>query len=385
MTLGRKVCKKGIWDETIPGITFDEEGISNYCYLQQKMMADYPKGEKGKKDWEDIIRQIKVSGKNKKYDCIIGVSGGVDSSYLLYLAKEYGLKPLAVHLDNGFNSEIAVNNIQKITSALNVDLKTLVVNYEEMKDLFSSYMKASMPWIDVPTDLAIKAVMYDMAIKENIQFILRGNDFRSEGKQPTEWTYSDTRQLLYIHKKFGSGIKLKTYPLLTLRKMIYSGFVKKIKDVRPYYYLDYKKEDAKKLLIEKFDWKDYGGHHYENLFTKFAMSYWLPTKFGIYKNKINLSAQILSEAISREQALHVLNKRYDSLEELEKLKEYVMKKLDLNHEEFSQIIKSANKNYKDYPSNYNIIYKNIKHFKWLIKKLYSFKPMSIESSEMIKN
>ena len=384
MTIGGKVCKKGIWDETIPGITFDEEGISNYCYLQQKMMADYPKGEKGKKDWEDIIRQIKVSGKNKKYDCIIGVSGGVDSSYLLYLAKEYGLKPLAVHLDNGFNSEIAVNNIHKITSTLNIDLKTLVVNYEEMKDLLKSYMRASMPWIDFPTDLAIKATMYEIAIKENIHFILRGNDFRSEGKQPTEWTYSDSKQLQYIHKKFGSGIKLKTYPLLSFQKLIYAGLIKKTKDVRPFYYLSYNKENAKNVLIDKFEWKDYGGHHHENVFTKFAMAYWLPMKFGIDKRKINLSAQIISGAIKRDDALKQINLPFDSPEELEKLKEYVLKKLDMKQETFDSILKSQNKNYVDYPSNYKLIYDNIKHFKWFVKRLYSFKPMSIDGNEMLK-
>lgn len=384
MTLGGKVCKKGIWDETIPGITFDEEGISNYCYLQQKMMADYPKGEKGKKDWEDIIRQIKVSGKNKKYDCIIGVSGGVDSSYLLYLAKEYGLKPLAVHLDNGFNSEIAVNNIHKITSALNIDLKTLVVNYEEMKDLLKSYMIASMPWIDFPTDLAIKAAMYEMAIKENIHFILRGNDFRSEGKQPTEWTYSDSKQLQYIHKKFGSGIKLKTYPLLSFQKLIYAGLIKKTKDVRPFYYLRYNKENAKNALIEKFRWKDYGGHHHENLFTKFAMAYWLPKKFGIDKRKINLSAQILSGDITREYAISKINTPFDTEDNLEKLKEYILKKLAITEDEFERILMANNTNYKNYPSDYNFIHNNIKYFKWLIKRLYSFKPMAIESEESIK-
>ena len=134
-------------------------------------------------------------------------------------------------------------------------------------------MKASLPWVDAPTDLAIKAVMYKIALQENIKYIIRGNDFRSEGKQPVEWTYGDARQLKYVHKKFGSGIRLKTYPILFVTKMIYAGFIKKITDVRPFYYLDYKKQEAKKFLIEKYGWQDYGGHHHENLFTKFAMAY----------------------------------------------------------------------------------------------------------------
>jgi len=347
-------------------------------------MDDYPRGEKGKIRWMEIVEKMKQSGKNKSYDCIIGVSGGVDSSYLLHLAKENGLRPLAVHLDNGFNSEISVNNIYKLTNALSIDLKTLVINYEEIKDLFKSYMRASMPWIDIPTDMAIKASMYKLALKHNIKYIVRGNDFRSEGKQPKEWTYSDSRQLKYIHKHFGSGIKLKTYPLLTIPRIIYSGFVKKIKDIRPFYYLDYNKAEAKKLLMEKYDWVDYGGHHHENLFTKFAMSCWLPEKFGIDKRKINLSAQVLSNAIRREEALLEVSKPFGSKEEIESLKNYVIKKLDLDANSFNKIMGSENKNFTSYPSNYNIIYNNVKHFRWLLKLLYDFKPMSVESNEMIK-
>jgi N-acetyl sugar amidotransferase len=380
-----KLCNKGIWDETIPSIKFNTEGTSNYCSFQEKMMRDYPRGSVGEKEWEKIVLQISVHGKGKKYDCIIGVSGGVDSSYLLHMANKCGLKPLAVHLDNGFNSEIAVNNIEKITKALNIDLVTHVINYEEIKDLLTSYLKAGMPWIDFPTDLAIKATMYNVALKYNIKFILRGNDFRSEGKQPTEWTYSDTKQLLFIHKKFGKKIPLKTYPVLPLSKQLYVGTVKKIKDIRPYYYLDYNKEKAKQLLIDTYNWKDYGGHHHENLFTKFAMAYWLPRKFGIDKRRINLSAQVLSGAITRDEALKKISEPFDTPEELEKLMQFVIKKLDLTIDEFEKIMKSPNKTFKDYPSDYNLIYKNIKHFKWFIKRLYAFKPMSIESKELIDN
>ncbi len=379
-----KICTKGIWDETVEGIAFDEAGVSNYCHLQEKMMRDYPRGEKGKKDWLALVDKIKASTSNKTYNCIIGVSGGVDSSYLLHIAKEYGLKPLAVHLDNGFNSEISVSNIQKITDKLHIDLKTHVINYEEIKELLKSYMKASMPWVDAPTDLAIKATMYRIALKENIKYIIRGNDFRSEGKQPKEWTYSDTRQLKYIHKHFGSGIVLKTYPMLPFSRIIYAGLVKKIKDIRPFYYLEYKKQEAKKMLMEVYDWKDYGGHHHENLFTKFAMACWLPEKFGIDKRKISLSAQVVSGAITRSEALEQLSRPFDTAGNLEELTEYILKKLDLDMQTFQSIMHSENKNYTSYPSDYNRIYNNIKHFKWLIRLIYDFKPMSIDSNEMIK-
>lgn len=383
MGIKGKVCVKGIWDESIPGISFDENGISNFCKLQEHMMLEYPKGPKGNNDWKNLVNQIKEKGKNNKYDCIIGVSGGVDSSYLLHLAKDYGLRPLAVNLDNGFNSEIAVQNIYKLTKQLDFDLETYVIDYEEIKDLLRSYMFASMPWIDAPTDLAIKSVMYKIANQEGVKYILRGNDFRSEGKQPKEWTYIDNKQLKYIKKRFGNGKKVNTYPSLPFYQIAYYGLIKKIKDVRPFYYIDYQKQKAKQLLIEKYDWKDYGGHHHENLFTKFAMAYWLPLKFGIDKRKINLSAQVLSGAISREYALERINKSFASEHELEDLKIYTLKKLGISSNEFEKIWNSPNKNVFDYPSSYNLIFGFISHFSFLIKRIFNFTPMSITASEMI--
>jgi N-acetyl sugar amidotransferase len=379
-----KICSKGVWDETMPGITFDGRGVSNFCHLQQKMMNDYPRGERGAADWAFLVQAMKRAGRGRKYDCIVGVSGGVDSCYLLHLAIEHGLRPLAVNFDNGFNSEIAVQNIYKITSRLNIDLETYVVDYEEIKDLMRAYMKASIPWIDAPTDLAIKAVMYRIADKEKIRYILRGNDFRSEGKQPKEWTYSDSKQLKHIHEKYGSGVNLRTYPSLDLSKLIYFGIVRKIKDVRPYYFLSYEKQMAKSFLKTEYDWQDYGGHHHENLFTKFAMAYWLPLKFGIDKRKINLSAQILSNAITREEALKLLQEPFVSKKELIELRDYTIKKLDLSLEEYSSIWKSVNRQSLDYPSNYRLIIGLARRFAPVLKKLYAFTPMSVSASEMIE-
>lgn len=378
-----RICAKGVWDESIPGITFDEDGVSNFCKLQEKMMRDHPRGEQGLRDWEKLVTDMKEAGQGKRYDCIVGVSGGVDSSYLLKVAKEYSLRPLAVNLDNGFNSEIAVQNIFKITSKLNVDLETYVIDYEEIKDLLRAYMNAGMPWIDSPTDLAIKAVMYRLANQEGVKFILRGNDFRSEGKQPKEWTYSDAKQLLHIHKTFGSGIKLKTYPLLTLPKMIVSGVVKGIKDIRPFYYLPYQKQEAKKMLMDEYDWKDYGGHHHENLFTKFAMAYWLPRKFGIDKRKINLSAQVLSGAISRKDALEQLRAPFAPETELEATRTYTAKKLELSPVEFQKIWDAPNRLTFTYPSNYDLIFWLSDKFSPFLKKLYAYTPMSVSARDII--
>ncbi len=380
-----KICSKGVWDETIPGIKFDKEGVSNFCHLQEQMMADYPRGDKGLKDWLALVASIKKAGKKNRYDCVIGVSGGVDSSYLLYIAKQFGLRPLALNLDNGFNSKIAVQNIYNITKKLDIDLETYVINYEEIKDVLRSFMKSGIPWIDAPTDLAIKAVMYKIAADIGIKYILRGNDFRSEGKQPKEWTYSDAKQLKYVHKKFGTKIRLKTYPFLPLIKMLFYGFISKIKDVRPFYYIEYNKQEAKSLLEREFDWVDYGGHHHENLFTKFSMAYWLPVKYGIDKRKINLSAQVLSNAISREDALLQISQPFSSMNELSDLKEYIVKKLDLTQTEFDIIISAPNKSSFDYPSNYQLIYGLVKYFSPVIKKLFAFQPMSISARKFIDN
>ncbi len=378
------MCSIGIWDTTIPGIDFDDKGVSNFCKLQQKMIADYPRGDQGATDWQGIVTKMKEKGKGKYYDCIVGVSGGVDSSYLLYLLKNEGLRPLAVNLDNGFNSQIAVQNIFKVTKALDIDLETYVVDYQEVKALLRAYMKASLPWVDTPTDLAIKAVMYKYALKESVRFIVRGNDFRSEGKQPKEWTYSDSKQLKYIYRKFEGKPRLKTFPHWSFFKMIYAGVVKKIKDIRPYYYLEYSKKDAKEFLQEKFNWQDYGGHHHENLFTKFVMAYWLPEKFGIDKRKINLSAQVVSGHISRETALEIISEPFADEKELQELKTYTIKKLDLTESEFNEIWNSPNKKTFDYPSNYNLIFKYIHYLKPVISRLYSYTPMAVTASEYIK-
>jgi N-acetyl sugar amidotransferase len=382
----KRICALGVWDESVPGIVFDEQGVCNYAKIQLKLMEIYPRGQKGREDWEAIVESVKKKGKNNKYDCIIGVSGGVDSSYLLYLLKEkYGLKPLAVTLDNGWSSEIAVKNIKLMTDALNIDLETYVIDYEEIKDLLRSFMYASLPWIDTPTDTAIKAVMYKIALRENIKFIFRGNDFRTEGKQPREWTYSDGKQLKYVHRSFGQLRRLKTFPYLPFWKIIYAGFVRGIKDYRPYYYLDYSKADAKILLEKEYDWRYYGGHHHENIFTKFAMSFWLPDKFAIDKRKINLSAQIVSKEISREKALQQLS--LPALDEGQKseLKKYVLKKLDLAEAEFASIMAAKNMSYRDYPNHEKLLFFILKFLSPLIKLVYPQRPMAFVEMQMSKD
>lgn len=382
----KKICKLGIWDQTIPGINFDEEGVSNYAKIQQKLMSDFPRGEKGREQWERIVRKVKERGKNNTYDCIIGVSGGVDSSYLLHICKkEYGLRPLAVNFDNGWSSNIALKNIKKVTKKLDIDLETFVVDYEEMKDLLRSYMKAGLPWIDAPTDMAIKSTMYKIAKEVGVKYIFRGNDFRSEGKQPREWTYSGAKQLKYLHKKFGEINRLSSYPVLSLKGIIYSGYILGIKDIRPYYFLEYDKQSARLFLENEYEWEYYGGHHYENTFTKYAMSVWLPDKFGIDKRKITLSAQVLSGNLDREEALHEVSKSPITQEEKEKITSYVKKKLDITESEYKKIWDTPNKYFYDYPSNTKLIMTINKYFVPLLRYVYPIKPMSFYEIEGRQN
>jgi N-acetyl sugar amidotransferase len=379
-----KICSKGVWDESVPGIVFDDNGVSNYARLFESLEAAYPRGEVGKKVWEDKVDRMKRHGHGKRYDCVIGVSGGTDSCYLLHIAKTiYGLRPLAVNLDNGWNSDIAVKNIKKVTKKLGIDLVTYVIDYEEIKDLIRVFMLGSIPWIDTPTDLAIKAALYKIADKEKVKFILRGNDFRSEGTQPVEWTGGDAKVLRYLHKKYGKT-RLKTFPDYSLNKLLYYGFFKNIESIYPYYHLEYQKKAAQKLLLSEYEWEYYGGHHHENVFTKFVMSYWLPVKFNIDKRKISLSAQVMSHAIEREAALSELVTEPYIAEEINNSIKYVIKKLDFSEEDFESIMKLPNKNFFNYPSYYPLFtrFRNLSN--WVLRLVLNKKPMTMFQVEMRK-
>ena len=368
-----QVCKKGIWNESVPGIKFDEQGISNYAYLFDRLVREFPRGKEGKKLWENIVSRIKNAGKNNRYNCILGVSGGTDSSYLMHLSIKYGLHPLAVNLDNGWSSDISVKNIKKVTTALNIDLETYVIDYEEVKDVLRSQMIAGLPWIDAPTDYAIMSVLYKIAKREGVKYILTGNDFRSEGKQPTEWTYTDKKQILKIHRLFGKH-KLKTFPLISFHSLLYLGYFRKIKTIAPFNYLNYQKKEAQKLLEEFYGWQYYGGHHHENIFTKFTIAYWLPKKFGIDKRLITLSAQILSGEISREEAIKIINDSSYDPDKIEEDKEYVIKKLGFTEEEFRKIWDSPNRSFQNYPSNYPMIKRFVKLIVPIVSLILPQKP-----------
>ena len=375
------VCKLGVWDATIPGIEFDEQGVSNYAKVQQQLMKDSPRGEEGLKRWNAVTQEMKNAGRKCDYDCIMGVSGGTDSSYLLHVAKGAGLRVLAVNIDNGFNSDIAVKNIKKVTSKLDIDFYTYVIDYEEMKAVLKSYMKASLPWIDNPTDRAIKSTLFKIANKHGIKYILSGTDFRSEGMQPNEWTYSDVKQLKFLNKKFGS-IKFKSYPYIGLLKLAYFSRVKGVKRILPFNFINYQKKQAQDFLQKEYGWEYYGGHHHENAFTKFVVAYWLPYKFGIDKRKITLSAQILSGEITRDQALDILSSPAMDMKDAEDLKKYVIKKLEMSQSDFDTAWQADNKYYYNYPNNFNLLVKYKKLAEKIFRKTYTSRPKSFYQIEM---
>jgi len=379
-----QICTEGIWDTTVPGITFDEQGVSNYANLYKKLCEVYPRGDKGARDWENLVKKMKTEGRGKRYDCLIGVSGGTDSSYLMHLLKiTHGLRPLAVTFDNGWSSDIAVKNIKKITNTLDIDLETFVVDYEEMKVIHKAYMRAGLPWIDMPTDFAIRNTLLITAKREKIKYVLGGHDFRSEGTQPNEWTHGDSKQLNHIVKQFGK-IKIKSLPYMNYGSQIYFRYFKGIMQVNPFYYIDYQKKKAQKFLIEHYGWDYYGGHHHENIFTKFAIAYWLPKKFGIDKRIITLSAQILNKEISRDEALKIIKNPPYAPDEMENDKRYVIKKLELTPSEFQEIWEAPNKTIFDYPSYLKMIDKYSNLILPLFKRFSHHKPTFFYQQEARK-
>lgn len=342
-----KVCKKCIFDERIGGIYFDEKGICNYCHQIDKLQVEYGTGTtKGKEKLNKIIEEVQKAGKNKKYDCIVGVSGGTDSSYLLYLVKDLGLRPLAVHYDNTWNSAIATENIRKVLTKLNIDLYTYVIDNKEADDIFKSHFLADIVEIDGSTDLALAEVMYRAAWENKIKYVFEGHSFISEGISPISTVYVDGKYIRSVHKRFGK-LPLKTYPLMTLSRFLFWSMFARIQKIRPFWYIDYNKEDARAFLEKEYDWKYYGGHHLENRISSFAHSVLLPKKFKIDMKNSTLAALARNGKMSREDAWEEYNKS----SHIEKdLVEYFKKRLDLSDEQYNEIMARKPKSWKEYPT-----------------------------------
>ncbi|MCO5287778.1 MAG: N-acetyl sugar amidotransferase [Chitinophagaceae bacterium] len=324
-----------------PDITFDEQGICNYYYEYKKAAEQklYKDPEEGRKALEKIVEKIKDAGKGKPYDCIMGLSGGVDSSYVAILAHEYGLKPLAVHFDNGWNSELAVKNIENIVNKLGFDLYTYVINWMEFKDLQLSYLRASVVDIEAITDHAIFASLYRIAGEKDIRYILSGTNVQTEQTMPRTWNFakSDHRNIKAIHKAYGT-VPLKTFPFMNAKVKRYYMAAKGIQSISILNYVPYIKKDVKEMIKNQVGWRDYGDKHYESIFTRFYQGYILPQKFGIDKRKAHLSDLIFGGQITKEEALQKLAQPIYDKDMLKHDYDFVLKKLGLSEEEFKHIM-----------------------------------------------
>jgi len=351
----QRICTRCVMDTSDPDISFDGAGVCNHCQrydqLVSQTVADAAAGRRTV-DLDVIFSKIKADGKGKDYDCIMGLSGGVDSSYVAYIAKQYGLRPLAVHFDSGWNSELAVNNIENIVKKLDIDLFTFVVDWEEMRDLQLSFFKASVANCDIPTDHAFVAVLFREAAKRKISYVLSGSNFATEFILPTAWGYQsdDSVHLKDIQRRFGT-LPLKAYPTMSFfERFIYYPYIRGIKVIKPLNYLPYNKFEAKQLIADKLNWRDYGGKHYESIFTRFFQAYYLPTKFGYDKRRAHLSSLIVSGQMTRDAALEELEQPPYPTQLLERDKEYIAKKLRISSTEFDEIIAQPIKDYSDYKS-----------------------------------
>ena len=342
-----KVCSKCIYDEKVSYIDFDSDGVCKYCHQLEKLKNEYGTGsKKGEDKFVEIVEEIKKAGKNKKYDCIIGVSGGTDSSYMLYLTKKWGLRPLAVHYDNTWNSAIATENIRKVLTALDIDLYTHVTDNKEADDIFRSFFYADVSEIEASTDLALAEVMYRAAWKYKVKYVLEGHSFITEGITPVGRNYFDGKYIKSIHNKFGK-LPMKTYPLMTFSRFLFWSMFARIQKIRPFWYIDYSKEDARAFLEKEYDWRYYGGHHLENRITAYFHSIYLPQKFNTDMRNNTLSALVRNGKMDRKEALTEYRK--PPLVEKD-LVEYFKKRLDLSDEEYESIMKRKPKSWYEYPT-----------------------------------
>jgi len=355
-TLAYRLCARCVMDTSDPDITFDSEGNCNLCSeFVERESKKILRGDAAKRELEARVRRIKDS-RTGEYDCVLGISGGTDSCYAAYIVKSLGLRPLAVHLDNGWNSDIAVKNIKRVTDQLGIDYQSYVLDWEEFKDLQLAFLRASVPEIETPTDIAIPAALHRVAAENDIKFIISGGNSATEGILPKSWHYNakDMRYLKAIHRKFVRR-KLETFPSFGL---LSEAYFKLAKGLRIFYLLDYVPYDkaaANALLKEQFGWQDYGGKHYESKITGFVQSYILPVKFGIDYRRATLATQICTGAVTREAALEELQRPPYDLAKVKIEKEYIAKKFSISVSELDAIVAEPPKSHADYPNDERLL------------------------------
>ena len=342
-----KVCSRCIYDERVSAISFDADGVCNYCRQIEDLSRDYGTGTtEGELRLAAIIEEIKRTGAGHQYDCVIGVSGGTDSSYMVFLAKRWGLRPLAVHYDNTWNTAIATQNIGKVLNALDVDLFTHVVDNKESDDIFRSFFFAGVAEIEAATDLALAETMYRAASKHGIKYVLEGHSFITEGITPVGRNYFDGHYIRSIHGRFGK-LPMKTYPLMTFWRFIWWSCFARIRKIRPFWYIAYSKEDARAFLEREYDWKYYGGHHLENRMTAFFHGIYAPEKFHSDFRNNTLSALVRNGKQSRQEAWAEYNQPPEIEDEL---LTYFKKRLGLSDAEYERIMKLPPRSWREFPT-----------------------------------
>ena len=347
-----RICVRCVMDTTDPFIAFRADGTCNHCNDFLAIKARYEPGPALDAERDALVARIKEAGKGKPYDCIVGVSGGFDSTYVAYVAKDLGLRPLAVHLDNGWNSELAVMNIENVLAKLDIELDTHVLDWSTFRRLQVSFLRASVPDAEFPTDHAIRAAIWRAAQRHGVKYVLNGRNHTTEGILPWSWTYSalDWRYIRAVHRRF-SGTSLHLYPHLNLFTILRGAVVSRVRNIGILDYVNFNKKQASDVLLHKLSWRDYGGKHYESIYTRFFQSYILPKKFNIDKRKAHLSVLICTGQITRAQAIETLREPPAAPDMIKEDREFALQKLELSGAEFDDIMRQPVRSYRDYPNN----------------------------------
>jgi N-acetyl sugar amidotransferase len=354
-----QICSSCVMDTTDAQITFGHDGVCDHCKtFAEKTLPHWHTDARGREELDRLADKIKKAGRGREFDCIIGMSGGIDSSYLVYLAKEQlGLRPLVFHVDAGWNSQIAVNNIERMVDGLGLDLYTEVIDWDEMRDLQLAFFRSGVSHIDTPQDHAFFATMYKFASERGVKDILTGSNLSTECiRNPVEWMYyqSDSRQLRDIHRKYGTR-PLINYPTTTvLWHKLWLPYVRRIRVHKPLNLVPYIKDDAKALLISKFGWQPYAQKHFESRFTKFYEGYWLPKRFGYDVRRVQLSSLIVTGQMDRETALQELARPSWNEADIELDKEFVANKLGITVKELNEFMDLPKRTYRDFESQRHI-------------------------------